>query len=77
MRRFAGGEGTRPDPETLGRAPMHVVVRDFPETLAVFRAHGVPVDAAGGEPARAHGAEATGALLAELARVTAWRRAPG
>lgn len=77
MSRFAGREGIRPDAEMLGRAPMHVVVRDFPETLAVFRAHGVPVSEVGGEPARAHGAEAGGALVEELARATAWRRPPG
>ena len=51
------GPRARPERDGLLALPLHVVVRDHPETLAVLRARGVELRAAGGR--------ALGRLLAE------------
>ncbi len=62
-----------PDAVALAGLPLHVLVRDFPETLAVFRRFGLAVPERGGESfAAAAGADAA-ALYDALVRVTAWR----
>ncbi|HWV57869.1 MAG TPA: hypothetical protein VNZ57_10485 [Longimicrobiales bacterium] len=70
---------TIPDVDALADLPVHVVVRDFPETLAVFRREGVDVAALGGESVRAAaaGRESAGGLIESLMAALAWRAAPG
>ncbi|HEX9109329.1 MAG TPA: hypothetical protein VF832_18935 [Longimicrobiales bacterium] len=64
---------TLPDAASLAVWPLHVVVRDFPETLAVFRRAGLDVSARGGESfSAAAGAEAD-TLHDALRLATAWR----
>jgi hypothetical protein len=60
-------------PEELGRTPIHVLVRDCPETLAVLRAAGIDV--------RAHGTSPLGevvppasVLIDDVARSILWRK---
>ncbi|MGH7474765.1 MAG: hypothetical protein ACRELD_00605 [Longimicrobiales bacterium] len=38
------------DAATLRERPLHLVIRDQPEALAVLRAHGVDTAGAGAEP---------------------------
>ena len=62
-----------PDAALLAAMPLHVVVRDFPETLAVCRRLGIDLPRRGGESfAAAAGAESA-ALYDALRDVTAWR----
>ena len=64
---------TLPDAATLAASPLHVVVRDFPETLAAFRRAGIDLPARGGETfAAATGGEAA-AIYHALRHATAWR----
>jgi len=64
---------TPPDQTALASMPVHVVVRDFPETLAVLRRLGVDVPRRGGVPvSRALDGDA-GPLLDAIAEATAWR----
>lgn len=61
-----------PAPDRLTSLPLHVLVRDYPETLAVLRARGVSLTEHGGVPlSRTGGDVAT--LQEEILRVTAWR----
>ena len=64
---------TLPDAAALALRPLHVVVRDFPETLAVFRRAGLDVSARGGESFAAAAGPQAGSLYEDLARATAWR----
>lgn len=57
----------------LAALPVHLIVRDYPETLAVFRRHGVDLPRQGGEPVLAAVEGDAGALLAALAEAIAWR----
>ncbi len=66
--------------------PLHVLVRDFPETLAVLRRAGVDVPALGGRPLAQAGdtlpgseADVAARLVAAMAAAAAWRdtAAPG
>jgi len=69
------GPPVPPDsPAVLAALPVHVVVRDFPETLAVFRRFGVDVPRRGAAPVSAAVAGDAGPLLDALAQATAWRR---
>ncbi|HEX7049489.1 MAG TPA: hypothetical protein VF188_04700 [Longimicrobiales bacterium] len=63
-----------PPEAVLAERPLHAVARDFPETLAVFRAHGVDVPRRGAAPIAA-AAEDAGPLLADLAAAMDWRGA--
>ena len=60
-----------PGEEALLATPLHVLVRDYPEILAVLRA--------GGVDQRVHGARALGelergrSLLPALIAITSWR----
>ena len=62
-------------PDALGEMPLHVIVRDYPETLAVLRAAGIDVRAHGSEPLRGVAPEST-ALVDDIARVISWRGTP-
>ena len=68
----------RPERDILLALPLHVVVRDYPEVLAVLRARGVEPSAAGGRSfarllaEREDGDTILGAVLAALE----WRSAP-
>jgi hypothetical protein len=52
-------------------SPLHVIARDYPETLEEFRAHGVSLQSVGGETlaivSEAH------FLLDDIEAATAWR----
>ena len=62
-----------PDAAALREAPLHVVVRDWPETLVPLRRAGVDPAAGGAEPlGRLPEAEAAVATCLEA---TAWRAA--
>lgn len=58
----------------LAALPVHVVVRDFPESLAVLRAAGVDA-AARGHTTIAELAADAGPILAALETAAAWRSA--
>lgn len=62
----------RPRPE-LAILPTHLVVRDYPETLAVFRRHGVDLPRRGGDPVMELEDGDAGALLDALAEAIEWR----
>lgn len=62
-----------PSREALVGLPVHVVVRDFPETLGVFRAGGVDVAERGGDPVAEAAGEDVEALLDALTAAVAWR----
>jgi len=65
-----------PDAAAATALPLHVLVRDFPETLGVLRNAGVAVPAAGGQPLGAGGAPSpVHELIAAMATATAWRGA--
>lgn len=59
----------------LAELPLHVVVRDFPETLAILRGLGVDVPRQGGQPVAAAIDGDAGPLLDALAAAIAWRTA--
>ena len=77
MRRRCGWHGY--DRATLLITPLHVVIRDLPETLAVLRRNGVDVRLRGADPlaeVAGSGEEAENLLLA-LEDAIAWRLASG
>ncbi|HLT67238.1 MAG TPA: hypothetical protein VKZ73_05135 [Microbacterium sp.] len=59
-------------PAEVAALPLHVVVRDYPETLAVLREAGVDVPGKGGARL-ADAAPDAGPLLDEILTATAWR----
>lgn len=64
----------RPSPASPGDLldrPVHVTVRDYPETLAVLRRRRVDLGATGGLPLRS--LEDADALAALLMEATGWR----
>lgn len=64
-----------PDAESLGSAPTHVIVRDWPETLVPLRRAGVDLSERGGEAlGRLPDADALVRLCLEA---TAWRGSGG
>lgn len=65
-----------PSRDALSAASAHAVVRDFPESLAVFRREGVALDLVGHLPV-ADLAGSTERLISELEAVLRWRGAPG
>lgn len=42
--------GAAPDRDALARTPLHVLVRDFPELLPLFRSEGLDLTESGAEP---------------------------
>ena len=62
-----------PDADALASEPLHVVVRDFPEALAVCRRVGIDVAARGAEPVVVAAGADMAALYTGLRRATAWR----
>ena len=64
-----------PDRDALVALPLHVVVRDYPEVLAVLNARGVEPAASGGRSlARLLAEREDGeAILAALLAVVEWR----
>jgi len=61
----------RPRREDLYTQPLHAIVRDFPETLREFQAHGVSLEEYGDRTLEEF--EAPGPLLDDLEASTAWR----
>jgi hypothetical protein len=61
----------RPTREELATRPLHVIARDFPETLDDFRRHGVALEEVGDRTLQELDGHA--ALLDRLEAVTAWR----
>lgn len=59
----------------LAERPVHVVVRDYPETLAVLRRHGADATEAGAEPLGVILDRGGEALAAALAAALEWRNA--
>jgi hypothetical protein len=57
----------------LAETPAHVVVRDYPETLATFRRFGVDLPRRGGVAVFAAVEGDAGELLDALAEAVAWR----
>ena len=51
--------------------PLHVIARDFPETLAEFRAHGVSLEEFGDRTLEEF--DDPGPILDDLEASTAWR----
>lgn len=62
----------RPSPE-LAAAPAHAVVRNYPETLAIFRRFGVDLLRRGGGPVTGVVDGDAGELLDALVEAIAWR----
>jgi hypothetical protein len=61
----------RPSRESLYTSPLHVIARDFPETLEEFRAHGVSLEEYGDRTLQEF--ENAAAILDDLEASTAWR----
>lgn len=59
-------------PAEVAALPLHVVVRDFPETLAVLRDAGVDVPGQGGARL-ADAVPEPGPLIDAILAATAWR----
>jgi hypothetical protein len=69
---------TLPTAPELAAMLVHVVVREFPETLEVFRRHGVDVARHGAMPVAGAVEEAdAGPLLDALATAIRWRARDG
>lgn len=60
-----------PEPETLPSTPIHRVVAEWPETLAVLRDAGVETGPTGGAPLSRR--RDAGELAERILRATAWR----
>lgn len=65
----------RPSREDLATQPLHVLIRDYPETLENLRGHGVIPEEFG--DLRLEEFENPEMILDELESVTAWRPATG
>lgn len=61
----------RPSREELFTSPLHVIARDFPETLEEFQAHGVSLEEFGERTLEEF--EDPAAILDDLEASTAWR----
>jgi hypothetical protein len=61
----------RPSREELFTSTVHMIIQDFPETLADFRAHGVQLDELGHRTLEEF--EDPVALLDDLEASTFWR----
>lgn len=70
MRPECVGPAAQPE---LAALPVHLIVRDYPETLAVFRRFGVDLPRLGGGPVAAAVEGDAGPLVEALAEVIAWR----
>jgi hypothetical protein len=57
----------------LNRTPIHVLIRDCPETLAVLRAAGIDVRAQGASPL-AEVIPPASSLIDDVARSILWRK---
>lgn len=64
---------TPPGAAELAALPVHVVARDYPESLAVFRRVGVDVPRRGGVPISEAVRGDAGPLLDALLEATRWR----
>jgi hypothetical protein len=64
----------RPSREELFRSPLHVIARDFPETLEEFRSHGVSLEEFGERTLEEF--DDPVAILDDLEASTAWRPGP-
>ncbi|MBI4409938.1 MAG: hypothetical protein HY561_09535 [Gemmatimonadetes bacterium] len=62
-----------PTRDRLAALPLHVVVRDYPETLAVFRRLGVDVPRRGGESVSAAAGPDLVRVLDAVLEAIAWR----
>jgi len=62
-----------PDAVALAGLPLHVVVRDFPEALAVLRGFGLELPESGGESLAAGAGAQAAAVYEALCQATAWR----
>lgn len=62
-----------PDAVALAALPVHVIVRDFPETLAVFARLGIEPPLHGGETLAAAAGAAAASVYEALNAATAWR----
>ncbi len=60
----------RVGPDQVRRMPVHVMVRDYPETLAPLLAREVDLDRVGADPV---GVIADPDLIASIEEVIAWR----
>ena len=61
----------KPSREELYTRPLHVIGRDFPETLAEFRAHGVSLEELGDRTLEEF--EDPAPILDDLEASTSWR----
>lgn len=61
----------RPSREELSSTPFHVIIRDFPETLAEFESHGIEPRTLGDWTL--HDLDDPAPLLDDLEASTAWR----
>ena len=66
---------SRPPVAELPALPLHVLVRDFPETLTVLRRFGIEMMAGGGETLAAAAGAALAPVYEAVCRATAWRDA--
>ena len=62
-----------PDPDTLRTRPLHLLVRDWPELLAVLREQGVDVAREGSRSLEELGRAADEELLAAMTAAASWR----
>lgn len=65
----------RPSREELASQPLHVLIRDYPETLHDFRAHGVSPEEFGDRALEEF--DDPWDLLDDLEAATAWRPGVG
>ncbi len=61
----------RPSREELFTSPLHLIARDFPETLEEFHAHGVSLEEFGDRTLQE--LENPSSILDDLEASTAWR----
>jgi hypothetical protein len=64
----------RPSRNELFTSPLHMIARDFPETLDEFRAHGVSLEEFGDRTLEEFDDPAS--ILDDLEASTAWRPRP-
>jgi hypothetical protein len=74
MRPLVPAPRSRPE---LAITPSHVLARDYPETLGIFRRFGVDLPRRGGDPVMDAVDGDAGELLDTLAEAVAWRQRDG
>lgn len=78
MKSPAAGRGPPAPPLARAEAvslPVHVIVRDYPETLAIFRRFGVALAERGGEAISTAATDDVEGLIDGLVAATGWRGA--